>query len=876
MLLAVSVLLVLVTSFFCSLSEASLLSVSPLRLHTLAAKSPAAAVVLRMKETMNRPLAAILILNTIANTAGAAVAGREYAQQFGNASMALFTATFTLAVLILAEIVPKTLGVTYGEQAVLLVGRPLSSLVWVLQPLTALVEKLTRVLGSGQRRSSQAASLEDLRAMARLAVSTKALGREEQMIIDAASRLPRVAVRNIMIHREDIVFLSLNQSEQENLVRAQRTMHSRLPLCHKDLDDLLGIVNLKEVLWRLVQDPEDREEEGFNRILGEALREPLFVDADMDVSGLLQAFSKAHEHMAVVKSKDGRVVGIVTLEDIIEELVGEIDDEFDRSPTQQEVLSDSSWRFGGGRLWSDVARTLALPDDEHVDEDLDLDLDGRLDLNDLAAASTPRPAPNRRHFYGRPMAVQGGAHAARKSSVRRRRSFRYRCHGDAVRRAIGPQARLMARPAFGRRLMRPSILKKPPRQWSPAAFINHPATDVVVMLLIAASVVLLFMEEMFELPDDSWVPIASDAITYVFAVELALRYFVAKKKGRFFRRYWPDLLAVLPLLRPLRIFRLFRLFRLLRLFQLGLLLDRRVSVLSGLLRMNFYFLWVFVLVTALLIFGSAAIVHSLEQSIDGTSFSSWPNTLWWAAYSIIAGEPVGDGMPQTSGGRVLMVLMMLSGMTLFAVFTGVVSATMITRLEGGAPLAELDIEELEGHVLICGWNTGTLPLLSEMAVDKELRGLPLVLVNELEALPDLSRTKVRTDIVYHVPRRLHAARGPTAGGRRAGGAGGGDVRPYSPARDRRPRCAFGARGADHRAAQPRHLLRRRADGREQQSALGGRRRGSGDHALRAVGARAGRGVPSSPADGDHDGPPHAPARGDDPSSAGAESPDAIR
>ncbi len=384
MLLALSVLSVLVTSFFCSLSEASLLSVSPLRLHTLANESPAAKVVLRMKETMNRPLAAVLILNTIANTGGAAIAGREYTRLFGDASMALFTTILTLAVLVLAEIVPKTLGVTYAERAVLLVGRPLSVLLWMLQPLTWLVEYMARRLGSDNDRPTAATSLEDIRTMARLAVSMKALGREEQMIIEAASRLPKVAVQNIMIHREDIVYLALNASEQDNLVRAQRSMHSRLPLCHNDLGDLVGIVNVKEVLWRLVQDPEDLEEEGFSRIIGEAIREPLYVEADIDVSKLLQTFSKAHEHIAVVRSKEGRVVGIVTLEDIIEELVGEIDDEFDRSPTQQEKLAEHLWRFGGGRLWSDVADTLGLRD-EMPAEELDLDLDGRFDLNDLAA-----------------------------------------------------------------------------------------------------------------------------------------------------------------------------------------------------------------------------------------------------------------------------------------------------------------------------------------------------------------------------------------------------------------------------------------------------------------------------------------------------------
>ncbi len=138
------------------------------------------------------------------------------------------------------------------------------------------------------------------------------------------------------------------------------------------------------------------------------------------------------------------------------------------------------------------------------------------------------------------------------------------------------------------------ILKKRKRKpLSLAGFVNHPATDIAVMILILVSVVLLIIEEMVTLPIDSPIPVVSDLITTLFAGELCIRYIVAKKKKRFFRRYWTDILAVLPMLRPLRFFRVFRFFRLLRLFrlfQLGMLLDRRVSMLRGILRVNFYFL----------------------------------------------------------------------------------------------------------------------------------------------------------------------------------------------------------------------------------------------------------------------------------------------
>ncbi|MEQ8942144.1 MAG: CBS domain-containing protein, partial [Roseitalea porphyridii] len=213
------------------------------------------------------------------------------------------------------------------------------------------------------------------------AVSSQSIGRGEQMIIEAAARLPRIRVGQIMIHREDLVYLSLSADDEDNLVRARRSMHSRLLLCHNDLEDVVGYVNVKALLWRLVQEPEDREEEGLKRLLGESVREPLRVDPSLEVSVLLQQFSTQHEHLALVEA-DGRVVGMVTLEDVIEELIGEIDDEYDKSPRLMERLSPGLWRFGGGTLWTDVAAALKLPAEEYLPQDIDLD--GRYDVNDLA------------------------------------------------------------------------------------------------------------------------------------------------------------------------------------------------------------------------------------------------------------------------------------------------------------------------------------------------------------------------------------------------------------------------------------------------------------------------------------------------------------
>ena len=382
MLLGVAILIVLVTSFFCSISEAALLSSSRVRAMTMAEENPSARLLSRMKESLDRPVAAILILNTVANTGGAALAGREYERVFGGSGMGVFTIGFTVAVLVIAELLPKTLGVRYSMSAALLVARPLWFVTQLMTPLTMLVERMTRLIGTKHDKHLKF-SLEDLRTMAQMAVASEGLRREEQMIIDAASRLPHITVEHIMIHRQDMVYLALAEQDEVNLVRARQCMHSRMPLCHKDLDDLVGFVNVKEILWRLVEEPEDREEQGLKRILGEAVREPLAVTPDLEVTKLLNLFSREHEHLALVRRDDGSVAGMVTLEDVIEELIGEVDDEYDRSPRTLERVGPDLWQFGGGCLWTDVAKRLGLPGDEFDPEDVDLD--GRLDLNDFAA-----------------------------------------------------------------------------------------------------------------------------------------------------------------------------------------------------------------------------------------------------------------------------------------------------------------------------------------------------------------------------------------------------------------------------------------------------------------------------------------------------------
>ena len=278
-------------------------------------------------------------------------------------------------------------------------------------------------------------------------------------------------------------------------------------------------------------------------------------------------------------------------------------------------------------------------------------------------------------------------------------------------------------------------------------FIHHPVTEVAIILLIVLSTVLLVVEYSLDLTPESLslILLAGDGISILFAIELSIRFYVAKKKGRFFRRYWADILAILPLLRPLRFFRLVRLFRL---FRLGLLMSRRVAMLRGVLRVNVYELWVLVVITLITVVGAALMGYFFEPRHE-PGFGSLESSFWWALTSIIAQEPIG-GMPQTMPGRLVTIGLMLGGTMVFAVFTGVVSATMIDRLSGREEVWEMDLDELEDHIVICGWNGGARPLLHELSADPDLRGVPIVMVNNLEHRPALQEIGRETDQIYHV------------------------------------------------------------------------------------------------------------------------------
>jgi CBS domain containing-hemolysin-like protein len=314
---------VLVVSFLCSIFESVLLSLTRPQIEVLGRRHERAARLLAgFKENMDVPIAAILILNTAAHTIGAAVAGASYSNVFDPATLWIFSIIFTLAVLLLTEIIPKTLGVSYATVIAAPVALGIQLLTVVLRPMVVVSEAISRSLRRGV--PVPVTSAEEIRLLAWLGQLRGAVGPLTAGMVVGATQLRHLHADDVMLPRENVRFLSAGMNRDEALAYVRESGHSRFPFTPTgDFDDVSGVVLAKDLLyWLLQNDAPD--------IDWDALRQDaLVVPNSVPLPQLLKTYQDTQRHLAVVVDEYGSVEGIVTLEDVLEEIVGEIRDESD-------------------------------------------------------------------------------------------------------------------------------------------------------------------------------------------------------------------------------------------------------------------------------------------------------------------------------------------------------------------------------------------------------------------------------------------------------------------------------------------------------------------------------------------------------------------
>lgn len=321
-------------SFYCSVAEAVLLSITPSFVATLKEKNPVAAERLRkLKANVDRPLAAILSLNTIAHTIGAAGVGAQAAAIYGGDgylgenAVGIASALMTLLILVFSEIIPKTLGALYWRSLGPIVGTTVEYLILFLYPLVWLSELLTKWLSGG--KSHHSLTRDELTAMAEIGAQQGVLEDHESRVFQALMRLPDLKASDIMTPRVVVIAYPETTSVEAVFASPDTLPVSRIPIYQNKLDELTGFVLKNDLLIAQARGESDR-------LLKEFTRPIKTVQAVTPLPQLLEMLLQGKLHMAMVSDQYGSIVGLVTLEDLVETLLGlEIVDESDREVDMQ-------------------------------------------------------------------------------------------------------------------------------------------------------------------------------------------------------------------------------------------------------------------------------------------------------------------------------------------------------------------------------------------------------------------------------------------------------------------------------------------------------------------------------------------------------------
>lgn len=336
-LLIFYLLLAICVSFFCSIAEAVLLSVRPSYIAALEQKGSAGAKALgRLRDNLDRPLAAILTANTIAHTVGAAGVGAQAAFVFGSQYLGLTSAVLTLLILVFSEIIPKTLGATYWPQLAPAFGVMIEWLTRALFPFVWLSEKLTRLM-SRSGASGFTFSRDEMTAMAEIGAQEGMLEAKELKIVTNLLRLHRLSVRDIMTPRPVVFALPASMTVKAFFDKHLAKPFSRIPVFGETRDDMTGYVLKSDILAAQASDEFDRPLSDFTRDF------PMISDA-VSASQTYDRLMHEKSHIGLVVDEYGTMQGLVTLEDVVETLIGlEITDELDTVEDMQ-ALAHRRWR----------------------------------------------------------------------------------------------------------------------------------------------------------------------------------------------------------------------------------------------------------------------------------------------------------------------------------------------------------------------------------------------------------------------------------------------------------------------------------------------------------------------------------------------------
>ena len=323
--------LALGVSFICSLLESVILSVTHSHIGILVKSNPSKGKLLqRLKDDINRPLAAILTLNTIANTVGAAGMGAQALHVYGSHAVAAASAILTFSILIFSEILPKTLGAYFCRSLAIPSAYVIRALMVITFPFVWLSNTLSSAIKSNEDRVSR----EEITAMAEMGEDEGSIDEHESDIIENLFRLKEIQIEDILTPRSVIYAFEDIQTVGKIMDSNEDIIFSRIPVFHENIDNVIGMVYKDTVLETMADD-------FFEKTMADLVEPVETVYEKESVESVLNKFTKNRSHMFIVKDEFGGTTGIVTLEDCIETLLGvEIMDESDEVADMRKLAKD--------------------------------------------------------------------------------------------------------------------------------------------------------------------------------------------------------------------------------------------------------------------------------------------------------------------------------------------------------------------------------------------------------------------------------------------------------------------------------------------------------------------------------------------------------
>ena len=370
------ILFLLILSGFFSGSETALTAASRGKLRVQADKgSRGAERALVITEDNERLIGSVLLGNNLVNILAASLATALFTRLFGESGVALATLVMTLLVLVFAEVLPKTYAITNAERAAALVSRPISIVIMVFSPVVTAVRFFVRgvlqVLGvTVDPDSNILAVREEIAGALQLGHSEGVVEKEDRDRILGALDLGDRTVEEIMLHRSNIEMIDAASEPTEILEQCLQSSHTRLPVFRDDPENIIGVIHAKDLLramYKLISGPGSTAAALKTFDIADVAMKPYFVPETSTLDEQMRQFLHRRTHFALVVDEYGTLQGLITLEDILEEIVGEITDEFDPDADHPVIKADD------GQYWVDGAMTIRdlnratdwnLPDDE--------------------------------------------------------------------------------------------------------------------------------------------------------------------------------------------------------------------------------------------------------------------------------------------------------------------------------------------------------------------------------------------------------------------------------------------------------------------------------------------------------------------------------